>query len=217
MPRVKPSSRKDTYDFDHFRVRWLARYGWIVERGPAVVVVPISPDGRVWMARITRPPTGQTTWELPGGGVDPGEDVLLAGLRELEEECGLVARGAVRLDPTVYEPIAGNGTVPHRLVVAEGVVPKGSAPRAQRAEGIDRVRRFSEAQIGALVRRGRITVYATLASLYATLAGRYATLAGLYASGLVRRRKASAARTGQRSSQPRAPSRTMRSKALRKR
>jgi len=33
-----------TFDFDWFKVRWLARYGWIVDRSPAVTVVPISPD-----------------------------------------------------------------------------------------------------------------------------------------------------------------------------
>jgi 8-oxo-dGTP pyrophosphatase MutT (NUDIX family) len=165
MGRVKPRTHKTVYDFQWFQVRHLQGYGWIMTRGAAVVVLPVAPDGRVYMARIARAPTGQTGWELPGGNVEPGENVLSAGLRELEEECGLVARGKVKLLPTVYQALAGNGSAPHRLVIAEGVVPKARRPQPQREESIDRVRLFTRAEVRSLVGRGKITVYATLASL----------------------------------------------------
>jgi thymidine phosphorylase len=70
---------RKTYDFDFFKVRRLARYGWIMDRSAAVVIVPIAPDDRIWLLKIDRPPTGTRSWEFPGGGVDKGEDPVSAG------------------------------------------------------------------------------------------------------------------------------------------
>lgn len=79
---------KRIHDFGWFRVRWLAGYGWIVDRRPAVVVVPLAPDGRVWLAQIARPPTKTISWECPGGEVGKKEPIVAAGLRELRKSAG---------------------------------------------------------------------------------------------------------------------------------
>lgn len=47
-------------------------------------------DGRVWLGRRdSAPPPWQ--WQLPQGGIDPGETPDHAALRELEEETGITA------------------------------------------------------------------------------------------------------------------------------
>ena len=68
-----------TYDFDFFKVRRVARYGWIMDRAPAVVIVPIAPDDRVWLAQVERVPTKTRSWECPGGGIDGREDPIPGG------------------------------------------------------------------------------------------------------------------------------------------
>ncbi len=57
---------------------------------PNVGVVLFHPDGRVWFGRRAGAP-GPHTWQFPQGGVDDGEDLLAAALRELEEETGVAS------------------------------------------------------------------------------------------------------------------------------
>jgi 8-oxo-dGTP pyrophosphatase MutT (NUDIX family) len=54
-------------------------------------VLLIDPDGRVLLFRVADPTTSAPpVWITPGGGVDPGEDLLATAVRELREETGLV-------------------------------------------------------------------------------------------------------------------------------
>ena len=55
---------------------------------PNVGVVLFHPDGRVWYGRRAGVP-GITNWQFPQGGVDEGEDLEHAALRELQEETGV--------------------------------------------------------------------------------------------------------------------------------
>jgi putative (di)nucleoside polyphosphate hydrolase len=54
---------------------------------PNVGVVLFHPDGRVWLGRRAHTP-GPHNWQVPQGGVDPGEDLETAARRELAEETG---------------------------------------------------------------------------------------------------------------------------------
>jgi mutator protein MutT len=52
----------------------------------AVVGVAIVDQGRLLAARRTHPPETAGGWELPGGKVEPGEEVAAAAVREVAEE-----------------------------------------------------------------------------------------------------------------------------------
>ena len=54
---------------------------------PCVGVVLARPDGTVFAGRRIDNP-GEA-WQMPQGGIDPGEDVPTAALRELHEETGV--------------------------------------------------------------------------------------------------------------------------------
>jgi ADP-ribose pyrophosphatase len=63
----------------------------------AVAIVPLLEDGRVVLERQFRYPVGQVFVEIPAGKLEPGEDPLVTGKRELLEETGYVAREWRRL------------------------------------------------------------------------------------------------------------------------
>jgi ADP-ribose pyrophosphatase len=63
---------------------------YVVHPG-AVVVVPLLDNGHVVLERQFRYPIGQVIIELPAGKLEAGEDPLLCGLRELQEETGYTA------------------------------------------------------------------------------------------------------------------------------
>jgi len=63
----------------------------------AVVIVPILANGNVVLERQFRYPLHQVFIELPAGKIDPDEDVLNTGQRELLEETGYSATDWLKL------------------------------------------------------------------------------------------------------------------------
>ncbi|MDP3174079.1 MAG: RNA pyrophosphohydrolase [Phenylobacterium sp.] len=55
---------------------------------PNVGVVLFNGTGNVWLGRRANTP-GPYNWQFPQGGIDDGEDIAAAALRELEEETGV--------------------------------------------------------------------------------------------------------------------------------
>ena len=57
---------------------------------PNVGIVLFNPEGLVWLGRRAHA-GGPYVWQFPQGGVDEGEDLFVAALRELEEETGVTS------------------------------------------------------------------------------------------------------------------------------
>ncbi|HUS96334.1 MAG TPA: RNA pyrophosphohydrolase [Hyphomicrobiaceae bacterium] len=67
---------------------------------PCVGIMIINPQGLIWMGRRTdapKDPEGRGAWwQMPQGGIDPGEESETAAFRELHEETAIPA-SSVRL------------------------------------------------------------------------------------------------------------------------
>lgn len=63
---------------------------FIVHPG-AVVIIPVLPNGNLLLERQFRYPLKKVFIELPAGKIDPNEDILVTGQRELLEETGYTA------------------------------------------------------------------------------------------------------------------------------
>ena len=71
-------------------------YG-VLESGGFATVVPVTDEGNVVLVRQWRQPLGRVTLELPGGGVEAGEEPAEAARKELSEETGYRAEGLEHL------------------------------------------------------------------------------------------------------------------------
>lgn len=59
-----------------------------IEHKGAAAMVPVLEDGRIILVRQYRNSPDEETLEIPAGGINTGESVKYAAMRELEEETG---------------------------------------------------------------------------------------------------------------------------------
>lgn len=75
-------------------------------------VLAFTDEGKIVMVRQYRHGSDSFTLEIPGGGIDPGEDMVEAGKRELREESGYEARevlylGDINPNPSIMQNRCG--------------------------------------------------------------------------------------------------------------
>jgi ADP-ribose pyrophosphatase len=83
---------------------------------PSVSVLALDDMGTVHLTEEFRYAVGHPSIEVVSGGIEPGEDELSAGQRELAEELGIVAAEWIDLGRT--EPISSIVDLPTRLWLA---------------------------------------------------------------------------------------------------
>ncbi|MEF7615591.1 NUDIX hydrolase [Aquincola sp. MAHUQ-54] len=132
---------------------------YIVHPG-AVVVVPMLDDGRLVLVRQHRYPLSRVLLEFPAGKIDPGEDTMRCGLRELAEETGYRASECARAG--VLHNAAAYSNEHIEIFFARGLV-EGSQ-RLDHGELID-VHVHAPEELDAMAGRGELTDAKTLICL----------------------------------------------------
>lgn len=92
----------------------------VVEHSGGVCVAAVTDNKGLLFVRQYRYPYHKVLLELPAGKLEKGEDPLEAGIRELEEECGVRAESVVSMG-TVYPTVAYCSEIIH-LFLAKGLV-----------------------------------------------------------------------------------------------
>lgn len=126
----------------------------------AVVIVPILPNGNVVLERQFRYPLHQVFIELPAGKIDPNEDVLHTGRRELLEETGYTATDWVKLGH--QHPCIGYSDEVIHMYLARGLV--AGAHQRDEDETLE-VFELSFAECISMIQRGEITDSKTMVAL----------------------------------------------------
>ncbi len=141
-------------------------YGVVEVRNPAVFVVPLTEDDEVVLVEVDRYATGDPhSLEVPAGGADEGEDLLVAARRELREETGLAAEHWQEIGR--MNALVGVADAPEVVYLARGLTYVGDESPA--ADGIVGVHRVPLAELLARVGRGEVTDGESLACLLLAL------------------------------------------------
>ena len=133
----------------------------VIDTTDWVNVIALTQDEQVVLVEQFRHGTGSVTLEIPGGMVDPGEDMLTAGVRELLEETGYgggqaALIGVVQPNPAIQSNRCGT-------VLVRGVS-RMAEQRFDEHEEIA-VHLLPLAEVHALVRGGQIQHALVLAAL----------------------------------------------------
>jgi 8-oxo-dGTP pyrophosphatase MutT (NUDIX family) len=141
-------------------------YGIISFRNRAVGILPLEPDGRVWLVGQHRYATGEFSWELPMGGVPLDMTLLDGAKKELKEETGLTATHWEPLLQTVHLSNSVTDEI-GAVFLARGLSEGAMAPEA--SEELWVVTTPLEDAVAAAL-DGRITDSLTVAGLLALAA-----------------------------------------------
>lgn len=105
-----------------------ARIGYgVLESDGFAAAVALTDEGRVVLVRQWRQPVGGFTLELPGGGVEAGENPCEAVRRELREETGYEARDLVHA-LTLHTSPGRSTEVCHLYLCRAEKLPSGPEP-----------------------------------------------------------------------------------------
>lgn len=133
---------------------------YIVHPG-AVLVIPILDDGRLVMERQFRYPIGKTFIEFPAGKIDPNEDPLVTGQRELLEETGYAARDWLYV--VALHPCIGYSNEVIHIYLATGL--QAGAHNRDHDESLEVFTMTMNEAMDAM-RRGEITDGKTMVALF---------------------------------------------------
>jgi ADP-ribose diphosphatase len=148
----------------------------IVHRKPAVVIAPMTPDGKIILIRQERIPIGQAIWEMPSGQIDDcnsePENIKSVALRELREETGyeLAAKGEL-ISLGYFFSSPGFTDERGYFFLARPVQPCAEGAEREEGESILDCRQFTVAQIRRMIADNDICDANTL-GICATLAAR---------------------------------------------
>lgn len=146
----------------------------VVHRRAAVVVAPLTPEGKFVLVRQERIPARDLMWEFPAGQIDEDDatnDAIIraTAVRELREETGYELPAGGEMTALGYFFTSQGFTDEHNyLFLAKGAVPAKEGASHDESEGITDCREFSREEFRLMIAQNEITNANTL-SLYARL------------------------------------------------
>ena len=138
---------------------------FVLDTNDWVNVLAITPDRRIVMVRQFRFGSRENSLEPPGGVVEEGEDPVVAGMRELQEETGYVGQ-----DPKLIGSVRPNSAILSNrchVVLVREVCKTADLNFDQHEELVTEL--FPLSDLKALVKSGEITHSIGLNSIFMLL------------------------------------------------
>ncbi len=134
----------------------------VVHRKPAVIIAPVTADGRLVLIRQERAPICATIWEVPAGQIDNSaeadtDEIAAVALRELREETGYQLAAGGDLLP-LGDFFSSPGFTDERgfFFLARPVELSAEGHTHQESESILDCRGFTAAEVRAMIARNEI-------------------------------------------------------------
>jgi len=148
----------------------------IVHRKRAVVVAPVTQEGKIILIHQERIPIGQAIWEMPSGQIDDHnsdpENIKHVALRELREEAGYeLALNGELISLGYFFSSPGFTDECGYFFLAHPVQPCAEGPQREEAESILDCRGFTSDEIRRMIAENEIRDANTL-GICATLTAR---------------------------------------------
>lgn len=179
-------SREIHFQNDHLEVateeirtpaRSAPRKWTVVHRKKAVVIAPMTPEGKIILIRQERIPIRAAIWEMPAGQIDDAKDQDMAAieavaLRELREETGFeLAEDGQLISLGDYFTSPGLTDERGYFFLARPVRMSAAGPALDGSESILDCRAFSAHELGRMIETNEIRDANTL-GICARLAAR---------------------------------------------
>ena len=129
----------------------------VVHRKRAVVIAPMTPDGKIILIRQERLPIRAAIWEMPAGQIDEAKDqdidaIGAVALRELREETGFeLAEGGELISLGDYFTSPGLTDERGYFFLARPVRPSAEGPNRDESESILDCRAFSAHELSRMI------------------------------------------------------------------
>jgi len=134
------------------RLTGVAHDYYVVHLADAVHVVAVTPENQVVLVRQFRAGSQRDSLETPGGLLEPNEDPLVAGARELKEETGYVGENVRLIGQSWSNPSILSSRITTIVVEnAQRIAP----PQPDQTEELT-VELLPVAEIESAIRDGRI-------------------------------------------------------------
>ena len=149
----------------------------MVHRKKAVVIAPMTPDGKIVLIRQERIPIRSAIWEMPAGQIDEATDqdtnaIEVVALRELREETGFeLAEGGELISLGDYFTSPGFTDERGYFFLARPVQPNAEGPTRDESESILDCQAFSARELARMIDTNEIRDANTL-SIFARLVAR---------------------------------------------
>jgi ADP-ribose pyrophosphatase len=128
-------------------------YSWVNRRNGVGVVV-ITTDNKILLNKEFRYVIRTSSWELPGGGIDEGEDPAEAAKRELYEETGIKVEKVKKLG--FFYPLHSFNTESVTLFTTEIDPQSVTTDESEGHEQVDEQKFFSFAEALEMIDNGEI-------------------------------------------------------------
>ena len=135
-------------------------YAW-VDRKSGVGIVVVTKDKKILLHKEYRYPIQDYSWEIQGGGIDEGETLEEAAVRELEEETGIKVEESELQNLGVFYPLHSLSTEKGSLFMVIIDKVDVSINNTEHSELIEEQKFFTFDDVYQMIDEGKINDAAT--------------------------------------------------------